>query len=91
MQCGSAQLTLNATGPVKDLSMPEGMCVHCAKRQQCGFRQPGTWIVECGLFVQDVADANMSSGQGSPMASRLRRVFAGQPVSDARVSSPKEA
>lgn len=29
------------------------MCVRCAKRPECTFRQPGTWIVECGLFEEE--------------------------------------
>ncbi len=30
--------------------MPVGLCPRCTKRNNCGFRQPGTWVVECGLY-----------------------------------------
>jgi hypothetical protein len=33
--------------------MQLGMCARCMKRIGCGFRQPGTWVVECGLYEQD--------------------------------------
>jgi hypothetical protein len=29
-----------------------GLCACCRKNEACGFRQPGTWVVECGLFEQ---------------------------------------
>jgi hypothetical protein len=30
-----------------------GLCGQCRKARACRFRQPGTWVVECGLFIQN--------------------------------------
>jgi hypothetical protein len=30
--------------------MTVGLCTRCKKGKDCGFRQPGTWVVECALF-----------------------------------------
>jgi len=39
-----------------------GICARCKKRKGCRFRQPGTWVQECDLFV---AACTGSSGSGT--------------------------
>ena len=31
-----------------------GICARCKKRKHCKFRQPGTWVVECDQFEDDL-------------------------------------
>lgn len=44
--------------------MALGLCARCNRRGGCRYRQPGTWVVECGRFDQSLQPARPDAPSG---------------------------
>ena len=61
--------------------MALGLCARCARREGCGFRQPGTWVTDCDLFdeKQRLEGSIFPQDRSASLRSRLAPALSDEP------------